>query len=264
MKPAFHRAAAIVLAITLLAPASLMASTKPLPVKSGDKIAFLGDSITANGARKNGFVGMVIDALKQQGLEVTSIPAGKPGHKSTDMLGRLDSDVISKSPQWMLLSCGVNDVWHFQLKMGDRSFEGVPLEDYKKHITEIVTRAQAANIKVMILTATMISEDPKGELNQMLIPYNDFLRQIAKERNCLLADLNADMQAALKKIPDRKGAAKGFGNLQDTRGIQNKLTVDGCHMNAEGNKMMARGILRAFGMDEAELSKVEKSWGAAK
>jgi len=30
----------------------------------------------------------------------------------------------------MLLSCGVNDVWHFTLKLGDRTFTGVPLEDY--------------------------------------------------------------------------------------------------------------------------------------
>jgi len=42
--------------------------------------------------------------------------------------------------------------------------------------------------------------------------------------------------------------------------VQNKLTTDGCHMNAEGNKMMARGVLRAFGMTDAQLAEAEKSW----
>jgi hypothetical protein len=38
------------------------------------------------------------------------------------------------------------------------------------------------------------------------------------------------------------------------------LTTDGVHMNAEGNKLMATGILRAFGLNEAELQKAEAAW----
>ena len=47
-----------------------------------------------------------------------------------DLEARLDRDVISKKPDWMTLSCGVNDVWH-----GKR---GVNLEDYKKNIASII------------------------------------------------------------------------------------------------------------------------------
>lgn len=43
--------------------------------------------------------------------------------------------------------------------------------------------------------------------NKNLIPYNDFLRTIAKKKKCLLADLNQLMQEELKKIPDVKGRA---------------------------------------------------------
>jgi lysophospholipase L1-like esterase len=100
----------------------------------------------------------------------------------------------------------------------------------------------------------MIGEDPERELNKNLIPYNDFLRQIAKERNCLLADLNHDMQEALKKIPDEKGPAKMFGEPEYKRDIKNKLTTDGCHMNNLGNIMMAKGVLRAFGLSEEKIA----------
>lgn len=248
--------------ILLLAAMAVAVSTlhAGLAVKSGDTIAFMGDSITQDGNKPGGYVSLVMSALKSQGLEVKHIPAGKSGNKSTDMLARLDADVLSKKPQWMTLSCGVNDVWHFKLVLGNRTFEGVGIEDYKKNITAIIDKAQAAGIKVMVLTSTMIGEDPSKELNQMMIPYNDFLRQIAKEKGCLLADLNADMQAQLKTIPDVPGKPKTFGSYFYGGDVQNKLTSDGCHMNAEGNKMMARGVLRAFGMTDAQLAEAEKAW----
>jgi len=235
-------------------------SAGAIAVKNGDKIAFLGDSITANGARPDGYVTLVMDALRKEGLDVSHVPAGISGHRSNDMLARLDRDVLSKKPQWLLLSCGVNDVWHFKLHLGKRTFQGVPLDDYKRNVTEIIDKAQAAGIKVMILTATMIGEDPERELNKNLIPYNDFLREIAKGKKCLLADLNKDMQEELRKIPDVKGSAKMFGEPDYKRDIKNKLTSDGCHMNRLGNIMMAKGILRAFGFGEAKISSLEESW----
>ena len=252
-------------AVFLLIGFSLSAAEPAtLAVQSGEKIAFLGDSITQAGAKKGGYVTLVMDALKQQGLDVSLVPAGIAGHRSNDMLARLEKDVISKNPQWMVLSCGVNDVWHFQLVLNGRPFTGVPLEDYKKNITAIIDKAQAAKIKVLVLTSTMIGEDPERELNKNLIPYNDFLRTIAKEKNCLLADLNKDMQEELKKIPDVKGPAKMFGEPQYKRDIQNKLTSDGCHMNPLGNRMMAKGVLRAFGMSEENIAAAEKSWQETK
>ena len=89
---------------------------------------------------------------------------------------------------------------------------------------------------------------------------SDFLRKIAKERNLPLADLNADMQAAIKEIPGVKGKPKNFGKFFYGGEFKNRLTTDGCHMNAEGNKMMARGVLRAFGLNDAQMAKAEKAW----
>jgi lysophospholipase L1-like esterase len=243
-------AAFLTTAFLVFAPAT----QAEIAVKSGETIAFMGDSITEAGNKPGGYVTLVMEALKKQGIEVQHIPAGKSGHKSTDMLARLDADVISKKPQWMTLSCGVNDVWHFKLVLGDRTFEGVSLEDYKKNITAIIDKAQAAGIKVIVLTSTMVGEDPSKELNQMMIPYNEFLREIAKEKKCLLADLNVDMQAKLKMIPDVPGKPKTFGKYFYGGDLQNKLTSDGCHMNPLGNKMMATGILRAFGLKDEQIA----------
>src|SRR4028118_2199441 len=93
-------------------------------VKTGESIAFLGDSITQYGAQSpGGYVRLVESGLAAQGIKVTVIPAGLSGNKSNDMLARLEKDVLSKKPTWMTLSCGVNDVMH-----GAR---GVEFEPYK-------------------------------------------------------------------------------------------------------------------------------------
>ena len=243
----------ITLAMSLLA--SAQNASAEIAVKSGDKIGFLGDSITAGGwGNPAGYVHLVIAGLAANGVKAEAVPAGISGHKSDQMLARLDKDVLSKKPQWMTLSCGVNDVWH-----GKR---GVPLDDatakagdydekvaergtYKKNITAIVEKAAAAGAKPVILTATVIHENLDSPENAHLAPYNDFLRQLAMEMHLPLADLNALFQERIKK--ENKPAAK-------------VLTSDGVHMNGEGNKLMALGVLQAFGLNEAEIKKAQKSW----
>jgi lysophospholipase L1-like esterase len=232
-------AASLALIATLVSFVSSVA--QELPVKSGEKIAFLGDPITAAGSNSaSGYVWLVIHGLEANGIKTTPIHAGVSGNTSSDMLSRLDRDVISKKPDWMTLSCGVNDVWH--------GVNGVALDQYKKNITEIVDKCQAAGIKVMILTSTMIGEDQPNDNNQKLVAYNAFLRDLAKDKKCLLADLNADMQAALK-LPEGAPTRKG-----------NVLTVDGVHMNPLGNQVMAAGILKGFGISAAQLQKARDTW----
>ena len=225
--------------ILLLLACSLSAQ---IAVKKGEKIAFLGDSITQLGKSKTPYMGylhLVIDGLARSGVKAEAVPAGISGHKSNQMLARMDKDVIAKKPQWMLLSCGVNDVWH-----GKR---GVTLPDYKKNITAIVDKAQKAGIKVMIMTASMIREDAKNQFNTTLKDYNDFLRTLAKEKKCLLADINAEMQ---KEVYSRELA--GIAG--------NKLTYDGVHMNGRGHMMMASVILQTFGVPAAKVQEYRKNW----
>ena len=84
-----------------------------IQVKDGQTIAFLGDSITQFGAHSGcGYVRLVDYGLKANGIEIKRVNAGISGHKSNQMLERLEKDVLSKKPDWLTLSCGVNDVWH--------------------------------------------------------------------------------------------------------------------------------------------------------
>lgn len=230
-------------------------ATAEILVKTGDKIAFLGDSITAQGwSRPEGYVRLVIAGLKANDIEATAIPAGISGHKSDQMLARLEKDVLSKKPQWMTLSCGVNDAWHGP--------NGVPLDEdmatrekfnatvstrgtYKKNITALIDQATSAGVRPVILTATVIKEQLDGELNKKVAPYNEFLRNLAKEKNIPLADLNAMFHDAIK-VANKPGT--------------NVLTGDGVHMNAEGDQLMATGVLQAFGLNTEQIDKAKVAW----
>ena len=230
------------LALLLSAASVLSAAAQYTGPAQGQKLAFLGDSITQRGFQNpGGYVNLVALALKDTGHEVTVIPAGISGNTSKDMLGRLKRDVLDKKPDWMTLSCGVNDVWHHA--------SGVDLATYKTNITSILDQCAAAKIKVVILTATMIHEDQPNADNQALIAYNDFLRQTATQRHLPLADLNAAEQAELAR---RKAA--------DPSAKAPLLTVDGVHMNPFGDEMMATGVLQALGVTADQIAAAKAKW----
>jgi lysophospholipase L1-like esterase len=224
----------------LLALACSSAMADEMAVKDGQKIAFLGDSITQYGwERPGGYVKLVVAGLAADGVKVTPIPAGISGNTSREMLHRLDRDVLKAKPDWMTLSCGVNDVWHGKT--------GVELDQYKKNIADIVDRATAAGIKVIILTSTPIGED-SNDNNKKLADYNEYLRQLAKEKKLPLVDLAATFDQTLKAKPAVPGTTL--------------LTVDGVHMNPAGNVLMAKGVLKALGVPEADFAKVDAAWNS--
>jgi len=241
---------------------SLLGFTPPVSaeiiVKDGERIGFLGDSITAGGwGNQAGYVKLIVAGFAANGVNIDAAPAGIGGHKSNQMLARLYRDVLSKKPQWMTLSCGVNDVAQGKF--------GVPLDDaqaaamvyekrsanepekgtFQTNIARIVEQAQAAGVKVMLLTATVMREDLANDSNQELAAYNDYLRQLAKEKQLPLADLNALFQERIK-------AANQPG--------KNVFTTDGVHMNTEGYKLMATGVLQAFGLDAQQIKRAQAAW----
>jgi lysophospholipase L1-like esterase/quinol monooxygenase YgiN len=211
-----------------------------LVVKDGDTLAFLGDSITQHGQEKpDGYVNLVLRSLALDGVYVKPVKAGISGNKSTDMLARLEKQVLSKKPNVMTFSCGVNDVWHHDWN------KGVSIEDYKKNVSEIFDKCDAADCKVVVLTATMFekAEMEKFKHNVMIASYNEWLRGEAKRRGYPVADLNADMWKAHADNPSVK------------------LTYDGVHMRPEGNRLMARGVLRALGMAEDRVASFDwENW----
>src|SRR6188508_2393583 len=98
------------LAVAAMVFFSLPVHAGELLVHNGESIAFLGDSITQEGAEMpGGYVQLVISGFKANGVAVTPIPRATGGHTSADMIRRI-GEVLSNKPSWLSVSCGVNDV----------------------------------------------------------------------------------------------------------------------------------------------------------
>ena len=81
------------------------------PLKKNDRIVFLGDSITAAGVRKSGYVTLSSAAITKAhpDLNIEVIGAGIGGHKVPDCQKRLDRDVLQKKPTIVFIYIGIND-----------------------------------------------------------------------------------------------------------------------------------------------------------
>jgi len=169
--------------------------------------------------------------------DIEVINAGISGHKSTDMLARFQRDVLDKKPDLITISVGVNDVWHGfydNHPMGDGP-RGVPLADYRKNVEEMVQRGKAAGARIVILSTTVIEEDLQNRENAKLVGYNSALRDLARKYHGTFVDLQRPFQALIKEY-------------RTTGGRDHMLTVDGVHMNALGNRVMANTILTELGV----------------
>ena len=228
------------LLIGLLGAANLQA----FELEDGDTFVFLGDSITQAGTSPHGYITLFELFCGVNGYEVEIVNAGISGHKSNDMLARLEEDVLSHNPDWVSISCGVNDVWH-QFAFDS---EGVPLEAYRENMTAIVEQCLEDDVDVVLLTATPIYEDLESRENQMLAEYNAFLRELAGQHDdVVLCDVNQAFQEELAK------------KRRDDR----LLTTDGVHLNGRGNRIMARSIIRALDPRPFEVRRANLRWELA-
>lgn len=188
------------------------------------KVVFFGDSITQMGALPNGFIRIDDSLLNANGsANYDLIGAGISGNKVYDLYLRLEDDVISKSPDIVVIWIGVNDVWH--KKMGT----GTDADKFEKFYLAIIRKLKAINTKIIVCTPATIGEknDYTNEQDGDLNKYSDIIRKIAKDQNLALIDLHAAF-ASYEKAHNPNNVDRGI------------LTADGVHLNPAGNIFVAK------------------------
>jgi len=220
-------------ALTMPVPAALADDSVTRAPAAGERIVFLGDSITQGGAGPGGYVTLVREAiaaaLPDKGVEV--LGAGISGNKVPDLELRLDRDVLAKKPTTVVVYIGINDVWHSQRG------QGTPKEAFDKGLRSLVERIRAGGARVILCTPSVIGEKPTGEnpLDAMLDEYSAVTRGVA-------ADLKTGLLDLRKAFIDHLAAANA---AQADKGT---LTTDGVHLNAAGNRFVADRMLEALGV----------------
>lgn len=201
-------------------------------LRPGDRIIFLGDSITELGDQPDGFVALVRDSLAARlpHLRLEVIAAGVTGNKVPDLQERLHRDVLARNPDIVFVTIGVNDVWHSTQSLG-----GTPPGRYQYGLTDITRRLTNAGARVVLCTPTVVGERIGGanDLDGLLDDYAAITREVAKARDVALLDL--------RKIFVEHLRTHNPGNAE-----QGILTTDGVHLSPEGNRLVAEAVLDAL------------------
>ena len=196
------------------------------------RVIFFGDSITQAGVQPGGYIVRVDSMCKVEGSgdKFEFIGAGIGGNKVYDLYLRMDSDVLAKNPDVVIIYIGVNDVWH-----KSSSGTGTDADKFEKFYQAIIDKLKAKNIKIILSTPAAIGEktdfsNPQdGDMNE----YSNIIRRIASRNNLALVDLRkAFLGYDLKNNPANKD-----------RGI---LTTDRVHLNANGNQLVADEMWRVI------------------
>ena len=199
----------------------------------GERIVFLGDSITQLGVKPNGYVTLIQESLQKEheGMNIEVIGAGVSGNKVPDLQKRLQKDVLEKHPTLVVIYIGINDVWHWVTP----GLKGTTKEDFESGLKDIIASIQNAGARVVLCTPSVIGEknDGSNPEDTTLGQYSEISRRVAKETGSTLCDLR-EAFAVYLKTHNPKNEEKGV------------LTVDRVHLNDEGNRFVAEQILNTL------------------
>jgi lysophospholipase L1-like esterase len=202
-----------------------------LELKKGDFIIFFGDSLTALAGKEEpkqnvtkGYVRIVRETLqemhKDKDLKVDWVATG--GHKVTDLLKRVDADVLTQKPTIVFIQIGVND-----------ANAGVTPEMFKAQLEELIGKLQKGGARVVLCSLTSLGEkhDGTNRIDQRLDELAEVARTVAREQKIPLNDLR-----------------KAFVEYWKQNNADNKpsglLTYDGNHFNDTGHKFVAERMLQ--------------------
>ena len=189
------------------------------------RVLFFGDSITQAGVGSQGYITKIGQMLKDKNIDAQYelVGAGIGGNKVYDLYLRMDSDVLAKNPDVVVIWVGVNGVWH-KASYGT----GTDPDKFQHFYEAIIKKLQAKNIKVFLTTPSTIGErtDNSNQQDGDLNYYSNIIRHLASTMNCGLIDLRKDfLEYNLKNNPGNKES-----------GI---LTTDRVHLNEKGNEFVA-------------------------
>ena len=202
-------------------------------------IVMFGDSTTAPRGSLKVYAERVEIALQSIGSSLGVHNAGIGGNTTRDARKRMQTDVLQYTPRLVVMQLGINDsavdVW----KNPPATMPRVPLAEYLLNLRIMITAAQNAQAKVILMTTNPLrwtsklrelygkppynadAEDGFEPLN--LTKYNEALRKLATELKLPLVDVHAAYPAF---------AAKNKTTIEE-------MLLDGMHPGDIGHQLVA-------------------------
>jgi endoglucanase len=170
------------LLIVLLLCSCMIVRAQTNQFKKGDKICFVGNSITTQGGFHHNIA--LYYATRFPGEPIEVINCGIPGDMAANVIARLDSDVLIHHPTWAVMMLGMNDVRkdlytkEATAKADNQQQRQQALDVYKKNYETIIQSVLKSSCKVMLQTPSIY--DQTAVLTDVaLVGRNDALKLCA-------------------------------------------------------------------------------------
>jgi len=204
-------------------------------VADGEKVLFIGDSITDCGRRAEfapygrGYVSKVVELVtaKYPERRITWVNTGIGGHTVRELWARWEEDALNHQPDWLSVMVGINDVHRY---LHGEPQKKIDVREYEETYRKMLAAAQAKTRPKLVLTEPFyLSSDPKQELMQVFAGYLKVVRRLAKEFGAVFVPTHQQFQKALT-----------------VRGPK-EWSEDNVHPYPVGHAFIALGWLRAMG-----------------
>lgn len=217
---------AIVVAAVAVLSSNVAAAEQPgkFFFQSGDRIVFLGDSITEQYQYSTDIELYLTTRFPKWNL--TFINAGIGGDTATGGANRFAEHVLAEKPTAVTINFGMNDA-------GYGVFNPAANANYVKQTEAMLQAAKKAGVRVALVSPNAVDRRVQPRFKQYLETQKEFyapLKDLAAKHEFPFADQYAVTRAALEKM-ETDGAAKviPFG--------------DGFHTASPGGLFMAHAIL---------------------
>ena len=207
--------------LALLLPGSVQAQ---FPVKDGDRVLFLGDSITEQYQYSTDLELYLTTRFPQWRLSFVN--AGISGDRAVGGAGRFASHVLAEQPTFITINFGMNDA-------GYGAFNPGLQKEFLDNTVKMLVAAREKNVRVALLSPNAVDRRIQERFKLYLETQKEFyapLAGLAAEHGAQFVDQYAITRAALEKMEaDKAEKVIPFG--------------DRFHTSPPGALFMAHAIL---------------------
>ena len=219
-------------------PAAPKPAAKPpgLGLKDGDRVIFIGDSITHQCLYTQNVENFYY--TRYPNLHIHFRNAGVSGDRAIDALDRFDDDIAAFKPTVATILLGMNDGSY-------RDFDQATFDTYAKDMTTLLDKLDALKVRVFLMSPTMfdhhaaelrMATNPKARnpenYNAVLAYYGKWAQEVARKRGYGFVDMY--------------GMLNNLTTEQRKKDKDFTFIADAIHPQDPGQFVMAYSMIDAF------------------